>query len=195
MVAPQSHGRVFPPVWAARAGRSFRPGERGDGTSLGVNSTSFRRCPHPLQHHRVHSAHNLRWNDDGVGDPDHVPPVASTRKRATVAWWVAFCGPVAVAISVGLAGIVADDGMAAVWTFTVGIWALTLTVGVSAAPSWHDAFWWLKALLGSFVAAGLGLVLLFGVSTVGSEVRKDLTTTATTATTTGTSTATSTTAP
>jgi hypothetical protein len=112
-----------------------------------------------------------------VGDVDQVPPVAKTPRRSTVAWWVVFCGPVVVAGSVGIAEAVAGGGVAAVWTFTVGVWALTLTVGVAAAPSWHDAIWWLKALLVSFLAAGLGLALLFGVDKVGVEVRKDLKTT------------------
>jgi hypothetical protein len=141
----------------------------------------------------------LRWfNTEPEVDDEPVehglagggPPVASTDRRATVAWWVVFCGPVVVAVSVGLAGIVAEDGMAAVWTFTVGIWALTLTIGVAAAPSWDSAAWWLKALLGSFIAACAGLALLFGVSTVGVEVRDNLvsTTTTTSPATTSTST-------
>jgi hypothetical protein len=122
--------------------------------------------------------------DNSVEEPElgaDAPPVASTDRRATIAWWVVFCGPVVVAASVGLAGIIAGDGMAAVWTFTVGVWALTLTIGVAAAPKWNDAVWWAKALLGSFVAAAAGLALIFGVSSVGVEVRNDLVSTTTTA--------------
>lgn len=115
-----------------------------------------------------------------MGDLDQDPPVTTTLTRSTVAWWVVFCGPVVVAVSVAIAEAVAGGGVAAVWTFTIGVWALALTIGIAAAPSLHNVIWWLKALLVSFVAAGLALALVFGAGKVGVEVREDLKVTTTT---------------
>jgi hypothetical protein len=76
-----------------------------------------------------------------------------------VAWWFVFIGPVALATALLVAGSIAGRD-SALWVFTLGVWAFTLTLGLAAAPR-DRALWWIVPLAVSFVAAGVALSLLF----------------------------------
>ncbi len=97
------------------------------------------------------------------------PTADSTTVRATVAWWFVFLGPTAIAAALSVAG--ATDGRdAALWVFTLGVWAFTLTLGLAAAPR-QGALWWVVPLAVSFLAAGLALGLLFLLDTAAHGMR------------------------
>jgi hypothetical protein len=87
-----------------------------------------------------------------------LPPADSTTRRASAAWWTVFLGPVLVTGALLVAGIVGDRETV-LWVFTMGVWALTLTLGLAAA-SRERRLWWTVPLLLAFLAAMLAVALL-----------------------------------
>jgi MFS family permease len=101
----------------------------------------------------------------------NLPMAAITSRRAAVAWWIVFCGPVAVTLALLIAGTVADR-RAAVLVFTLGVWGFSLTLGLAAAPRIHQGTWWAGVLAVSFASAATAFGLLYVVSELSDNLPK-----------------------
>ncbi len=100
-----------------------------------------------------------------------LPTAVSTTRRAAAAWWVVFCGPVALTFALLVAGMVADR-RAVVLVFTLGVWAFSLTLGLAAAPRIRQSLWWVGALGVSFASAAVAFGLLYIVSKLSDDLPK-----------------------
>jgi hypothetical protein len=127
---------------------------------------------------------------EGLHRDDGLPSIASTELRAAAAWWTVFLGPVIVAGSLLVVGLVTRGSIVWItWCFTFSVWAFSLTVGLAATPrgrsspvtssasltpshSSGNGLWWIPAFLLSFLSAGLALGLVVATNGISRNVNQ-----------------------
>lgn len=105
---------------------------------------------------------------EGAGSRSPLPTADSTTKRSTVAWWFVFLGPAALVGALVIAGTF-DGPSSAMWVFSLGVWAFTLTLGLAAAPR-KLGLWWVVPLAVSFAAAAVAVGLLLTIGYAAGKV-------------------------
>lgn len=110
-------------------------------------------------------------------EPSELAETASSRVRAAAAWWFVFLGPVAVAASALIAGLVGDARDVQL-TFVIAVWTVTFVIGLAASPRGSNS-WWTIPIAVAFGAALAAAALLY-LTQVTIPVADTATTTSTT---------------
>ena len=99
---------------------------------------------------------------NGGASPDEhweLPEVASSRIRATAAWWFVFLGPVFVATAALVAGIAGDSSDVQL-TFALAVFVVVYGVGLVASPR-QSPYWYAIAVAVALVAAFAAAALVY----------------------------------